>query len=377
MYKTKKATTISHEDVEEEDMSYIIQSLKNEFSVLSGNNILITGGAGFLGYYFVKSFIKWNSLKKSSSKISVTILDNFSRGMPEWISKIKKDAHLNLIKNDITEPIKFSKHFDYIIHAASIASPIYYRKNPIQTMDANVSGLRNLLDFSLKQKENGKKLKGFLFFSTSEIYGDPDPSNIPTKEDYRGNVSCTGPRACYDESKRFGETLCVTFANQFKLPIKIVRPFNNYGPGLKITDGRVISDLIKNVINEEDIELYSDGSPTRTFCYISDAIIGYIKVLVHGDNGQSYNIGTSKPEISILDLSKKIKRISKKELNYEGKVTMKENLDKNYLTDNPNRRAPDISKAKKEVKYSPKVSLDEGLKKSIIWYSYNNYGDNL
>ena len=129
--------------------------------------------------------------------------------------------------------------FACIIHAASIASPTYYRRDPIGTMDANVNGLRNLLDHFLAQKQAGRPALGFLFFSSSEIYGDPDPANIPTREDYRGYVSCTGPRACYDEAKRYGETLCVNFARQHGLPIKAARPFNNYGPGLKITDGRV------------------------------------------------------------------------------------------------------------------------------------------
>ena len=130
-----------------------------------------------------------------------------------------------------------------------------------------------------------------LFYSSSEIYGDPTPENIPTPETYRGNVSCTGPRACYDESKRYGETLCVNFARQHGLPIKVARPFNNYGPGLKITDGRVIPDFARNILDGTDIVMLSDGSAKRTFCYVADAVVGYYKILVKGRSGEAYNVG--------------------------------------------------------------------------------------
>ena len=138
---------------------------------------------------------------------------------------------------------------------------------PIETMDANIDGLRNLLDYA-RPGADASPVEGFLFYSTSEIYGDPPPENIPTPEDYRGNVSCTGPRACYDESKRYGETLCVNFARQHGVPVTMARPFNNYGPGLKITDRRVIPDFARDVLAGRDIVMLSDGSPTRTFCYV-------------------------------------------------------------------------------------------------------------
>ena len=233
-------------------------------------------------------------------------------------------------------------------------------------MDANVIGLRNLLEFY-----KNKNVKGILYFSTSEIYGDPDKKNIPTKETYRGNVSCTGPRACYDESKRFGETLCVNFYKKWKFPIKIVRPFNNYGPGLNINDKRVIPDFSKNILNGQDIILYSDGKPSWTFCYISDALIGYIKTLIKGTPGEPYNIGNSKPEISMKKLANLMMEVAKKKYNYSGKLVVKKNKDKNYLVDNPNRRCPDISKAKKELNFNPKINLLVGINKTLEWYKNN------
>ena len=261
--------------------------------------------------------------------------------------------------------------FEYIIHAASIASPTYYRKYPIETMDANVNGLRYLLEYCKSQKASGTPVEGFLFYSTSEIYGDPSLENIPTPETYRGNVSCTGPRACYDESKRYGETLCVNFAQQYDLPIKVARPFNNYGPGLKITDRRVLPDFARDVLSGRDIIMLSDGSPTRTFCYIADAIVGYYKVLVNGRSGEAYNIGVESPEISMATLADQVVALSHKLFDYGGKVVRQASDDSQYLIDNPNRRCPVIQKAQADIGYNPSIPLEEGLTRSLLWYHDN------
>ena len=178
-------------------------------------------------------------------------------------------------------------------------------------MDANVGGLRSLLDYCMQQRKSSAPVEGFLFFSSSEIYGDPTPDSIPTPENYRGYVSCTGPRACYDESKRYGETLCVKFVQQHELPIKVARPFNNYGPGLKITDHRVLPDFAREVFANRDIVMRSDGSPKRTFCYVADAVIGCYKALVVGRAGEAYNVGVEKPEISMAELAEKVAGLGK------------------------------------------------------------------
>ncbi len=357
-------------DIIKKDLNFICDSLQLEFEKISGKNILITGGAGFLGYYLVQSIINWNNNQKPYKKIKLTVIDNFIRGVPQWIKNISISDEFNLVSHDIRKLLpKNLPLFSYIIHAASIASPIYYRKYPIETMDANINGLRHLLDYSQINKKN---IEGFLYFSTSEIYGDPDKENIPTTEDYRGNVSCVGPRACYDESKRFGETLCVNFSSQYGIPIGIARPFNNYGPGLKINDGRVISDFAKCVMNNEDIVLYSDGKPTRTFCYIADAIIGYFKILTLSEPGDIFNIGIEKPEISINELANLIVNKSKKLFNYDGTLITKSSLDKDYLTDNPNRRCPSIEKARKQIGFNPTIDITDGIERSLIWYKFNS-----
>ncbi len=358
--------------VVEKDLTYICKSLSNEFSMMEGAHVLITGGAGFLGYYMIKSIIFWNKNNFKTKPIKITIYDNLMRGAPPWLKEDAKNSNINLIKHDITQPLPMNiENFDYIIHAASIASPIYYRINPIETMDANVNGLRYLLDYCRNQKNVQKPVKGFLYFSTSEIYGDQTPENIPTSETYRGNVSCTGPRACYDESKRYGETLCVNFSQTYGLPIKIARPFNNYGPGLKITDRRALPDFARDIFNNKNIIMYSDGSPTRTFCYIADAIVGYFKILTLGLSGESYNIGVETPEISMKDFAQKLIDIAKKEFDYQGVLEFKISADKEYLTDNPNRRCPIIAKAKKDLNYAPQIGIDEGLLHSMYWYKEN------
>jgi dTDP-glucose 4,6-dehydratase/UDP-glucuronate decarboxylase len=213
------------------------------------------------------------------------------------------------------------------------------------------------------QKIDTSRLKGLLYFSTSEIYGDPDAAHIPTQEDYRGNVSCTGPRACYDESKRLGETISVSFAEQHGIPVKIVRPFNVYGPLMRLGDKRVIPDFVKFAYEEQAIRMYSDGSPTRAFCYTSDAIEGFTRALLIGKPGRPYNIGNDNQETSMLELAEMVSD------NVGGvKVTTAESEDKDYLTDNPQRRLPNLERAREELGYHPKVNVDEGLKRIITWY---------
>jgi UDP-glucuronate decarboxylase len=354
------------------DLEYISHTLEEEFNELAGKKILITGGAGFLGYYLVQSILFRNRSVSGNNRAEIILYDNYIRGIPDWLKELEKDPCLTLVTHDITNPLpETNTLFDYIIHAASIASPMYYREYPLETMDANVNGLRYLLEYARKRADSGNPVEGFLNFSTSEIYGDPDTANIPTPETYRGNVSCTGPRACYDESKRYGETLCVTFAQKYGVNVKIARPFNNFGPGLKITDKRVIPDFMRNILNGDDIVMHSDGRPSRTFCYIADAITGYFKILVKGRRGESYNIGVSEPEITMAELAEKLVAIARDEIGYAGRVIHKPSSDENYLVDNPNRRCPIIDKARAELGYDPKITLEDGLRRNFIWYKEN------
>jgi nucleoside-diphosphate-sugar epimerase len=354
------------------DLADICRRLEGEFNRMQGKTLYISGGAGFLGHYLIQSVVHWNRTHPEVPPIRVIAGDNYIRGVPGWLEALKDEPSLTLLRHDVTEPLPDDLGtLDYIIHAASIASPIYYRRYPIETMDANVNGLRLLLERCRNQQAAGHAISGFLFFSTSEIYGDPSPDQIPTPETYRGNVSCTGPRACYDESKRFGETLCVNFARQYSMPIASARPFNNYGPGLKISDRRVIPDFARDLFAEKDLVLLSDGSPTRTFCYVADAIVGYYKILVRGRAGEAYNIGNETPEISMLELAETLAATARELFDYSGKVVRNVDGDQDYLTDNPQRRCPVIAKAREELGFEPEVDLAEGLRRTLVWYKDN------
>ena len=319
----------------------------------SGKKILITGGSGFLLSYLTYLLIYFN--KQNKKKVDIHVIDQNI----EKFSIFRNDKNLKLTNADISKKKKFKVKYDYIIHGASIASPVYYKKKPLETIDSNINGLLNILE----NCKYSKKLKSVIFMSSSEIYGDPDKKNIPTKETYNGNVSCTGPRACYDESKRLGETISKIFHSKYNIPIKIVRPFNVYGPGQNLNDKRIFPDLMKNIKKEKDITLFSDGTPTRSFCYISDQIRGIIEVLFRGKNGEPYNIGNTQ-EISIKNLAKLAIKVSKKKL----KIIMKSNLDKTFNVDCPKRRCPDLKKIYNLSKWKPKIKLETGLLKTINYY---------
>jgi len=368
----KHRRLIGLQQLVDEDLDAICTDLAAEFGEMSGSRLLVTGGGGFLGYYLVQSVLYWNQKHSASAKINLTVYDNYIRGVPEWLEALRDRPNLELRRIDMIEPLpKDIGHFDYIVHAAGIASPIYYRAKPLQCIDANINGLRNLLDYAVAERHSGRPLRGFLFYSSSEIYGDPAATAIPTPETYRGNVSCTGPRACYDESKRFGETLCVTYARHEGIPVSMARPFNNYGPGLKITDGRVIPDFAKDLFAGRDIVMLSDGSPKRTFCYATDAITGYFKVLVRGGAGEPYNIGIDRPEISIAELAELAVKAAAELFAYRGRVVLGRSGEADYLIDNPNRRCPAIDKARSELGFDPKVPIEDGIYRSLIWYSHN------
>jgi len=341
-----------------EDLRQIHLRLESHHQFFRDKSILITGAAGFLGFYFVNYLVRYG---KSLGITKVIALDSFVVGSPAWLDSLAKqyphllDVHCFDISRDQLESIPAAKACGFVIHAASIASPTFYRKHPLETVDGNIWGLRHILDYY-----RDRDLKGLLFFSSSEIYGDPDPAAIPTPETYRGNVSCHGPRACYDESKRFGETLCWIYGTQFGMPITVARPFNNYGPGMRLDDRRLPADLARCVIEGEDIVLLSDGTPTRTFCYITDAIIGYFLCLLHG-RYDFFNIGMDRPEVSVRRVAEIYVETARDLLGYKGRIEFRTSEDPAYLTDNPNRRSPDITKARQTLGYAPSISIEEGV----------------
>jgi nucleoside-diphosphate-sugar epimerase len=345
----------------EADWLRVEESLGDKVARFFGKRILITGAAGFLGFGFLHFFSYLNTKHVERNRIRLVAADNFLRGCPRWLTGLAAvNSDMIVVRQDITQLWPESpSRFDFIVHCASVASPKFYRHYPLETLDTNISGLRHMLDLARRSES-----ESVLYFSSSEIYGDPPPNEIPTRETYRGNVSCIGPRACYDESKRLGETLCYLYAQQYGVPAKIVRPFNNYGPGLRLLDGRVIPDFCRDVLADRDIVLHSDGSPTRTFCYVSDALTGYLLVLLSSRQAEPFNIGTEFPEISMRDLAALLLKIA----GSRRKVVHRPSDEVHYLTDNPNRRCPDITRARSQIGYEPLVDLETGLRRTLEWY---------
>lgn len=343
-----------------------------EKSRLQGSTVLLTGGAGFLGFYFIHFLTHY---QEELGVKKVICLDNFQVGEPKWLKDLSAQGRVelhrfNVITDDISN-VPGAEQADLIYHMASIASPIFYRKYPIETLDANIWGLRRLLDFYCE-----KDIRGFAFFSSSEIYGDPAPENIPTPETYRGNVDCQGPRACYDEAKRFGETMCYLFHQKYNMPITVIRPFNNYGPGMRLNDARVPADFANAVRQNQDIVIFSDGSPTRTFCYISDAITGYLKCIAHAADGfEAFNIGMDKPEISIRRLAEIYTEAGREIFGYTGEARFAVSEDKAYLQNNPSRRCPVIDKARSLLGYHPQVDVQQGVRYFLAYVKESEEGE--
>lgn len=345
-------------DIIRNDIEQIIKSLGKETRRLEGKTILISGGAGFLGSFIIAVI---DSLNKQvlGQKCKVISIDNYITGKKRKILNSLDKRYIKFINGDVTKPIKIKRKIDYVIHAAGLASPVYYQKYPVETIESAILGAKYLLEFSRL-----KKVKSFLYFSSSEIYGDPDRKSVPTREEYRGNVSPIGPRACYDESKRLGETLCMVYYQKFNTPTKIVRPFNIYGPGMLPNDYRVVPTFIACALRNKYLAVHDKGSQTRTFCYISDAIVAFLKVLLSEKNGEVYNVGNDDNEITIYKLAKLIVRIVGRK-----KVSIRRiKYPEQYPQDEPKRRCPDLTKIKSRLGYDPKVDLESGLKRVIGWY---------
>lgn len=346
------------EKIVKQDIATIARALRQDSKKLEGKTIFLSGGGGFLGKYIVGALCYLNDhvLSKPCRIISV---DNFITGKSHPHFNYKGRNDVLEVWGDITHPLPIREPVHYIIHAAGLASPVYYKKFPLETIESAVYGARQLLELARK---NLDIFEGFLFFSSSEIYGDPDSKAVPTPEDYHGYVSSVGPRACYDESKRLGETITTVYFEQFGVPGKIVRPFNVFGPGMGHDDRRVLPMFAYKALNKEPIPVHGDGHQTRTFCYITDAITGFLKVLLKGEPGHAYNIGNNDNEISMRDLAKLFVEI-------EGNGASFELIPypANYPAGEPQRRCPDLKKSKAHFSYNPEVSLEDGLKRFIDW----------
>ncbi len=347
----RKKDTVIQEDIER-----LADSLSPYLKFFAGKRFLITGAFGFLGKYMVH-LMKYLNEEVLKEKTSALLLDNFVTGYEQLVNL---DKNLQFVRHDVIKNFDTDQELDYILHMAGIASPAYYTKYPIETLDVGTVGTRHMLELAVK-----KRVKSFLFTSSSEVYGDPDAAHVPTTEEYNGNVSVNGPRSCYDESKRFGETVCMAFHRVYDLPVKIVRPFNVYGPGIRPDDYRVLPNFIEHALRKEPLPIHGRGINTRSFCYIADAIEAIFRVLFSEAHGEAFNIGNPGPEISVADLAHRVA----KAMPYEVKVLHIDPPHAVYSHSDPKRRCPDISKLQKWTGFEPKYGLDEGLRRTIQWFS--------
>jgi UDP-glucuronate decarboxylase len=335
-----------------EDIAAIINRF-NDWENFRNKTVLISGANGFLPAYLVETFLSLDNSFKTKVIALVRSKPKAQKRFSHWLS----NSNLLIIEHDVCNEFNYPDNIDFIIHAASQASPKYYGTDPVGTLNANVLGTINLMKLA---KE--KNIESFLYFSSGEVYGQVKAEDIPIKEDTFGYLNCANVRACYGESKRMGENICVSYFHQYGVKAKIVRPFHTYGPGMALDDGRVFADFVANIVNKQSITLNSDGSAIRPFCYLTDATLGFLTVLIRGENGQPYNIGNPNEEYSILALANTLVNLYP-ELNL--KVIMNNESDnKAYLKSPIQRNSPNITKANK-LNWSPVVGVKEGFKRTI------------
>lgn len=328
-----------------EEIKEIIRNLGDISKSVEDKNVLVTGGAGFLGSWICEVLVEQGA--------KVTCLDNLVSGLKSNISSMMDKDNFKFIQHDITQPIFFDERIDVVMHLASRASPFEFEKYPIQILKANTLGIWVALGIAKKHEAT------FLYTSTSEIYGDA--KDIPTTEEYRGNVNPIGSRSCYDEAKRCGESFVIAYRMQHDLDVRIARIFNTYGPRMRAEGvyGRVVPRFIVQALHNEPITVFGDGTQTRSFCYVTDQIEGLLRLAFsERAKGEVVNIGSDE-EITILELAKLVNELTNSSSEMEFHPLPK---------DDPLRRKPDISKAKKLLDWKPKVSLEEGLKRTTEWF---------
>jgi len=323
-----------------EDLKYIT-SANLPWDELEGTNILITGANGMLPSYMVETILYLNETRFKKEAYVVAVVRNKEKAEHRFRKHLGR-PDLKIAVHDIQQSLVVKPNLDYIIHAASLASPKWYETNPVDVLVPNTIGTYNCLELARKNK-----VKSFLFFSSGEVYGNIG-GKIP--EYLFGNLDPLEPRSCYAESKRMGETMCMAYHNQYDVPIKIVRPFHTYGPNVDLDDGRVFADFVSDVINKRDIVLKSNGNAVRTFCYLSDATLAYFTVLLKGQTGEAYNVGGF--ETSIRELAEKLSNDYNLFVKFGTKST-------GYPFVSPN-----LTKIQK-IGWQPETSIEEGFRRTI------------
>ncbi len=341
-----------------QDFERVIRDIPNLNDLKGETTVLLTGAGGFLSSFLCASLDYAN--KKHDLGLSVIgVVRNLERAKRR-LAPLWDNGCLRLFEHDLSMPLKLDENIDYIIHAASQASPKYYSKDPVGTALPNIVGTNSLLDLARKNP-----IKGMVFFSSGEVYGVPDPTKIPLGEQDFGYLNPMELRSCYAESKKMGENLCVSYYHQYGVPVKVVRLFHTYGPGMNLEDGRVFADFVRCIVRNEDIQMLSDGAAVRPFCYISDAMAGVLTVLLKGQSGEAYNVGNPKAEIKILDLANLLVGLFPER---SLKVVQQERDNSSDYMESPIlRNCPKIEKIN-SLGWEPEVSLEEGFTKTVRSY---------
>ncbi len=309
--------------------------------------IVVTGGAGFIGSHLCARLLQEGH--------NVLCVDTMLTGSQKNIAALHNHPQFTFLQHDVTQPFPFPFEAGAIFHLASPASPVGYMEHPLETILVNSQGTYQMLEQARRQNAM------FLMTSTSEVYGDPLVH--PQPEDYWGNVNPVGPRACYDESKRLGETLTMEYYRQYQTNIRIVRIFNTYGPNSQFNDGRMIPNFITQALQNQPLTIYGDGGITRSICYVSDLIEGLVLAMFRPyTTGEVFNLGSTE-EHTVLDFAHTIIRLC----NSSSSIIFEPNR-----IDDPERRRPDISKAQRVLGWQPEVHLEDGLQRTIEWFSSQN-----
>ena len=304
-------------------------------------NIVLTGGSGFIGSHLSKELLKVDNNR-------LIIVDNLLTGNLENIQDILDHKNATFIQHDVQDHIEIDEKVDYVFHLASAASPVAYTENPVNTLKAGSLGTINTL--GLARKHNAE----YFLASTSEVYGDP--LITPQNEEYWGNVNPNGERSMYDEAKRFAEAATATYARSYNIKTKIIRIFNTYGPNMQLNDGRVVTNLIVQALNNQDLTIYGDGSQTRSFSYVSDTVAGII-AMMNSEHYEVFNIGNPY-EMTVKELAETILKLT----DSSSKIIFKP-----LPNDDPQQRRPDITKAREKLHWEPKIDLETGLNTTIEW----------
>ncbi len=357
--KIKQTNAAFRHQIILDDIRRYLRESKLEWKKLSGQTILLSGANGFLTSYMADTAAILNDeiLDEPCRFIALT---RRSVQPSDRIGHLLGRKDFTFLAADVAKPYKIPQGVKYLIHGASPASPKFYLDKRIETMDTNVNGLRTMLDYSLKNE-----VGSILYVSSSTIYGDVDAAHIPTAEDYPGLVSPTSERSCYSEAKRYGEALAYQFCRTHGTPINMVRPFHNYGPGLRLDDGRAIADFMSDALAGRPITIRSAGTTRLNYLYVADAAEGFWSVLLSGEKGEAFNVASGGPEISLLELANKISE----QFSPKSKVELAPGAQKAFQKGAVSRTCADISKIKASTGWQPHTSLEEGLKRAIVWIS--------